>query len=249
MDFIKLHGDAGIAKLMLNRGKVNALVDQVVEELHNTLIDLEKDPDINAIIITGQGKFFSFGFDIPEFLSYSKQRFTDYLIKFTDLYKYMFLYPKPIIAAINGHAVAGGCMIASACDRRVMVAGKAKISLNEITFGSSVFAGSTEMMRFWVGSKNATEILYLGKMYSAEEAKALGLIEEVSSEDELMNIATKMASEFSEKSASAFADIKLLLRKSTADEMKIKELDSIKRFVDIWYSDSTWKKLQDIKIY
>ena len=249
MDFIKTQNNNGIVSLIIERGKVNAINDQVVEKMHNTLIDLKKKSDVKAVIISGQGKFFSFGFDIPEFLSYSKQKFTDYLIKFTELYTYMFLYPKPIIAAINGHAVAGGCMLASACDKRVMVSGKAKISLNEISFGSSVFAGSTEMMRFCVGSKNTEEILYSGKMYSAEEAKVLGLIDEITSENELMNVATTIALELSGKSAPAFADIKLLLRRSVADEMRSKELDSIKRFVDIWYSENTWKNLQNIKIH
>ena len=105
------------------------------------------------------------------------------------------------------------------------------------------------MIRYCVGNKNAAEILYSGKMYSAEEAKVLGLIDEVTTENELMNVATSLAVDLGEKPATAFADIKLLLRKSVGDEMKIREIDSIKRFVEIWYSESTWKKLQDIKIY
>ena len=101
MQFIEIQNDVNIVKVILHRGKVNALNNQVVEEFHYTLIDLLKDPDVKAIIISGSGKFFSFGFDIPEFLSYSKQKFTDYLIKFTNLYTYIFTYPKPVIAAIN----------------------------------------------------------------------------------------------------------------------------------------------------
>jgi len=97
----------------------------------------------------------------------------------------MFIYPKPIIAALNGHTIAGGCMLALACDFRLMVPGKAKISLNEIGFGSSVFAGATEMLRFWVGSAMATEVLYSGAMYPANEAFRLGLVQEVISEENL----------------------------------------------------------------
>ena len=249
MQFIEIQNDVNIVKVILHRGKVNALNNQVVEEFHYTLIDLSKDPDVKAIIISGSGKFFSFGFDIPEFLSYSKQKFTDYLIKFTNLYTYIFTYPKPVIAAINGHAVAEGCMLASACDKRIMVSGKAKISLNEINFGSSVFAGSTEMLRFCVGDKNATEVLYSGSMYSPEEAQELGLIDIITNENDLMTEASKLAIELSEKPAPAFASIKSLLRKSVAEEMKLKEKESIKRFVNIWYSESTWKNLKDIKIY
>lgn len=249
MDFVSINKNAGIVRMVLNRGNVNAINSQVVEEMHGALADIENDPDTKVIIITGKGKFFSFGFDIPEFLSYSREKFADYLIQFTDLYTYMFLYPKPIVAALNGHAIAGGCMLALACDLRIMVSGKAKISLNEIGFGSSVFAGSTEMLRFCVGSKNATKILYSGAMYTAEEAKVLGLIDEVTAEEDLIHEATKLALGLSEKPGSAFTSIKLLLRKSVAEEMQLKEKDSIKGFLEIWYSDTTWDNLENIKIY
>lgn len=249
MEFIKLLKDEAIGTIVINRGKVNALNETVVYELQKTLIDIEKDSDIKAIILTGANKFFSFGFDIPGFLSYTRQQFTDYLIKFTNLYTYLFTFPKPVVAAINGHAIAGGCMLATACDKRIMVDGKAKISLNEITFGASVFAGSIEMLKFCVGSRNATEILYSGAMYSAEEALAMNLIGEVASEKELMKSGNKIAKELGDKSLSAFTGLKKLLRNPIAEEMKKRELESIKNFVDIWYSDSTFKNLQQIKIY
>lgn len=182
MDFVSVHEASGIGTLVLKRGKINALNEVVVEELQVALTGLERDAAVKAVILTGHSKFFSFGFDIPQFLPYSREDFSDYLVKFTDLYTYMFLYPKPVVAALNGHAIAGGCMLALACDRRVMVTGKAKISLNEISFGSSIFAGSTEMLRFCVGGRNATQILYSGAMYSAEEAQGLGLIDKVTVE-------------------------------------------------------------------
>ena len=72
MDFIEVDQQAGIANLILSRGKVNALNDQVVEEMHSILADFENDDNTKAIIITGQGKFFSFGFDVPQFLAYSR---------------------------------------------------------------------------------------------------------------------------------------------------------------------------------
>src|SRR5215475_7992448 len=179
MLFIESQRSEGIATLTLRRGKVNALNGAVVDQLRGTLKTLEGDPEVKAIVLTGAGKFFSFGFDIPEFLSFTKEQFTEYLINFTDLYTYLFLYPKPFVTALNGHTIAGGCMLALAGDYRIMVSGKAKIGLNEIGFGSSIFAGSTEMLRFWVGSANATTILYSGAMCPAEEAKSLGLVHEV----------------------------------------------------------------------
>lgn len=249
MSFIELQRSEGIATLTLRRGKVNALNGAVVDQLRGTLKTLEGDPEVRAIVLTGAGKFFSFGFDIPEFLSYSKEQFTEYLISFTDLYAYVFLYPKPVVAALNGHTIAGGCMLALACDYRVMVSGKAKIALNEIGFGSSVFAGSTAMLRFWVGGVNATAVLFSGAMYTAEEAKCLGLVQEVATEGESMDKAGKAAANFASKHPPAFASIKSLLRRSTVEEMRSRERGSIKEFVDIWYSGATWANLKDIKIY
>jgi len=249
MNFIKLIKLNGLAKLWLSRGKVNALNGEVVAELRNTLLALENDPPTRAIILSGSGKFFSFGFDIPEFFSFSKDDFRNFLRQFTGLYYYMFLYPKPIVAALNGHAIAGGCMLALSCDERLMVSGKAKISLNEIGFGSSVFAGSAEMLKYCVGGENASKILYSGALFNAGEAKALGLVGEVVPEKNLDAMATEIASNLGNKSNRAFASIKSLLRKSIAEKMKEKEEDSISEFIDIWYSESTRRNLENIKIY
>jgi 3,2-trans-enoyl-CoA isomerase len=249
MSFVFSSQQDDITTVALSRGKVNALNESVVEELHGTLSGLANDQRTKGVILTGQGKFFSFGFDIPEFLDYSREEFTRYLTIFTDLYASLFLYPKPIIAALNGHAIAGGCMLALACDHRVMVSGKAKISLNEIGFGSSVFAGSVEMLRFWAGGQNATKILYSGAMYNAEEAKELGLVDTVTAEADLMAEARAVAVGLAGKEGPAFSSVKRLLRESIAADMRARENQSIREFVDIWYSESTREKLREIKIH
>jgi Delta3-Delta2-enoyl-CoA isomerase len=249
MDFVHFSTNDGIAEARLKRGKVNALNEQVVEEIHGCFQRVAADPDIRAVIFTGDGRFFSFGFDIPEFLSYSKESFSRFLNRFTNLYTYLFAYPKPLVAALNGHAIAGGCMLALACDYRVMVSEKAKISLNEITFGSSVFAGSVAMLKFLVGGKNAQAVLYDGAMYSAQTALQLGLIDQVSADEKLAGDAREVARRLAAKDAAAFRSIKGLLRAPVADEMARKEEQSVREFVDIWYSENTWRNLQAIKIH
>ena len=239
----------GMATVTLRRGKVNALNEPMVEELAEAFQNLEKDGTVNSVILTGRGKFFSFGFDVPEFLSYPKDDFVKYLEKFTNLYAYIFQFSKPIVAALNGHTIAGGCMLATACDLRLMVTGKARISLNEITFGAPVPAGSVEMLRFCVGSRNAQSILYSGAMYSAEEAFELGLVDQVSSEDTLAEDARIIAQELAQKDSSAFRTTKHLLRKPAVEEMIKREKDAILEFVDIWYSEKTWENLKEIKIH
>ncbi|MFB3924999.1 MAG: enoyl-CoA hydratase/isomerase family protein [Syntrophales bacterium] len=244
MNFLQISEKAGIAKVALSRGKVNAINEKVVDELAECFRKLEEDYHIRAVILTGTGKFFTFGFDIPEFLGYPKNDFIRYLTKFTDFYTCLFTYPKPVIAALNGHTIAGGCMMAIACDYRIMVPGKAKISLNEIDFGSSLFAGSVELMKLWLGQRNAEAATLGGTMYCAEEALQLGLIDRIVPPEELHAEAEKTAAQYAGKDAAAFRSIKKLLRKPLADDMKKRERDSILEFVDIWYSEATWKRLQ-----
>lgn len=249
LDFVSLSIADGIAEARLKRGKVNALNEKVIDEIASCLQSLAANPDIRAVVLTGVGPFFSFGFDIPEFLSYSKESFSSFLKRFTGLYTYLFTYPKPVVAALNGHTVAGGCMLALACDYRLMVSGKAKISLNEIGFGSSVFAGSVAMLKFLVGGKNAQATLYDGTMYSAEAALHLGMVDQVSSQERLLEDAREVAKRLGAKDAAAFRSIKGLLRAPVAEEMVKKEDASVQEFVEVWYCENTWKNLQAIKIH
>lgn len=247
MSFVEVEMQRGIATVVLERGRVNALNPDVVEELSATFKALQRDTEASAVVLTGCGKFFSFGFDIPEFVSYAQEEFTNFLTRFTSLYRDLFVYPKPLVAALNGHAIAGGCMIALACDSAIMVQGRAKISLNEIGFGSSIFAGSTEMLQFRTGSR-ASDILYSGAMYSPAEAQAIGLVAEVVAPEALVDRAREIARELASKRPAAFASIKSLLRKPVADAMARREAASIREFVDIWYSEPTWTNLRSITI-
>ena len=201
MSFVHVSIVGDIATATLSRGKVNALNEPMVEEITKSFEDLATDTEVKSIIFTGSGKFFSFGFDVPEFLSYPKNDFSKYLEKFTQLYTALFCFPKPVVAALNGHTIAGGCMLATACDFRLMVTGKARISLNEITFGAPVLAGSVEMLKYCLGSRNAQSIVYNGAMYSAEEAFQLGLVDQISSEDSLAEDTRKIARNLPKKTA------------------------------------------------
>ena len=248
MKLITLSITDNIATVALNRPKVNALNKALVEEIQDCFRELAANFDVSSVILTGEGSFFSFGLDIPEFLNYSRESFTSFLVKFTDLLKYLFIFPKPVVAALNGHTVAGGCMLAIACDYRLMVSEKAKISLNELTFGSTVFASGIEMLKFVVGARIAELILYRGSMFSAEEAKQLGLVDESATRESLGEASLKVAQDFGSRDARAFESLKMLLRGQLVDQMNKRDKDSIPEFVDIWYSETTRKNLEKIKI-
>ncbi len=248
MEFVRISFEGGIALIELARGKVNAISEAFTEELHLRLEEIEKDSGVRTVILTGSGKFFSFGLDIPEFLNYPKESFQKFVGKFADLYTYLFNYPKPVIAALNGHTVAGGFMLATACDYRIMVSGSSRISLNEITFGSSLFPGSAVMLAYCVGNRNAEKIALSGKMYSAEEALTIGLVDQVTDEDKLAIKAQETAQDFVKLEGPAFRSIKNLMRGPVAEEMRRQDKLYRDEMIDIWYSEDTWRRLQNIKI-
>jgi 3,2-trans-enoyl-CoA isomerase len=248
MHGVSVINEGGIATILLSRGKVNALNEPLVEQFYDDLVSIEKDETIGAIILTGKGKFFSFGFDVPEFLAYSRDEFERFLRKFTDLYCYLFLYPKPTVAALNGHTIAGGCMLATACDHRLMVSGKSKISLNEISFGASVTAGAVEMLTYCIGYRKAQDVLFSGAMFTPEEAHQIGLIDQILAQDKLLEASKLIAQEYINKNLEAFSSIKKWLKGPVVERMQRREADSIKEFSRIWYSERTWENLQSIVI-
>ena len=248
MSFVDLSIDDGIATVKLNRGKVHALNETLVEQLGATFNDLKYDNTVKSIILTGSGKFFSFGLDIPELMPYSRESFEEFIIKFCNLYSQIYMFPKPVICAINGHAIAGGFILASCCDYRLMVTGRAKIALNEVTFGSSIFAGNLEILKALVGVRNAELIALRGKMYSAEQAKEFNLIDRIVSEDDLIPEAVYMADSYAQKDKTAYNSIKKLIRQPVYEAYKTREELAIKEFVKIWYSEYTRSQLAEITI-
>ena len=248
MNFIKVSKKSGITTVTMSRGKVNAINEAFVDELGAVFSELATDADTKAVILTGGGKFFSFGFDIPELLNYSINDFARYLKKFCAMYTGMFLFPKPVIGAINGHATAGGCILALTCDFRIMVTGKAKIALNELNIGAAIFAGCVGMLKSAVVERNAEKVLLTGAMFTAGDAQRIGLVDSVTSEETLMAEAKKIADEFSQKNPDAFKTLKNLLRRPAAECFGGGEERSILDFIEIWYSEPTQKVLRRVII-
>lgn len=248
MSYVKLEINDNIATIAINRPKVNALNNGVVNDINTAFENILKDDSVKVVILKGQGSFFSFGFDVPGFMSYSKEDFHSYVNTYCDLIKKIFMYPKMVIAALNGHTIAGGCVLSLACDYRIMVSDNAKIALNEMTFGSTLFSCVTETLNYAVGFKNAEQIIYSGKMHSAKEALELGLVDKIVSEDEFEEAVNEFAHEFTGKDTDAFSSIKRMLKQETLYRVEKYEKSTISEFVDIWYSKSTRKQLAKIEI-
>lgn len=237
-----------ITVVTLARGKVNAINETLLDDLNAALDRIEADDGVDGIVLTGRGKFFSFGFDVPELLAMPRDGLARFLNKHTATLARLFTFPKPIIAGVNGHATAGGCMLIMACDFRVAAEGPAKIGLNEIDLGVSVFGGSAEMLRYWVGNRNAEMILNEGTMYSVADAKSLGMIDEIVLPDQLMDTVTTRAKEFGGKPKAAYRAIKKLMRGGVAVKIANCEQAALDTFIETWFTDEAQSILTRVEI-
>ncbi|MCM2272434.1 MAG: enoyl-CoA hydratase/isomerase family protein [candidate division Zixibacteria bacterium] len=248
MGSFELQTRDGLTTVTMNRGKVNAINESFVAEGLAIFEQLRHDPQTKAVILIGQGKFFSFGLDIPELYGLSPEAMTAFIRKFCRLYHDIFIFPKPIIGAVNGHAIAGGCILALACERRIMTDGSGKIALNEVTFGASLFAGAVAMLRYAVGNMNAEKILLTGSMFSATEALSMGFAERLAPEAELLGQATELARSLAVNAGANYASLKRLARGPVVESYRKLEDQSIREWIDIWYSPGAREKTRSIQI-
>jgi enoyl-CoA hydratase len=187
--------NAGLAIITINRPKkLNALNKQTIEELHNAFINLEEDPSVKVIVITGSGdKAFVAGADISEFANFNIDNGGKLAAKGQELlFNLIENYSKPVIAAINGFALGGGLELAMACHFRV-ASDNAKMGLPEVSLGVIPGYGGTQRLPQLVGKGKAMELIMTAAMISAEKALELRLVNYVCSLEELMPLVGKLA--------------------------------------------------------
>eukprot|EP01121_Diplochlamys_sp_Union-15-3_P010878 TRINITY_DN3102_c0_g1_i1.p1 TRINITY_DN3102_c0_g1~~TRINITY_DN3102_c0_g1_i1.p1 ORF type:complete len:304 (+),score=55.00 TRINITY_DN3102_c0_g1_i1:83-994(+) len=181
-------GSVGV--ITMNRPKaLNALCDKLVTEIANALKSFDKDPKVGAIVLTGNKKAFAAGADIREM---APKSFLDNY--FGGLFEGFYEIPKikkPIIAAVNGFALGGGCELAMICD--IIIAGSgAQFGQPEIKLGTIPGIGGTQRLTHAVGKSKAMEMVLTGEFINAEHAEKIGLVSRVVPEDSLLDEALKI---------------------------------------------------------
>ena len=236
-----------VSIIRLNRPKVNAIDDSMLDILSENLSKAEKDNKTNTILITGTGSFFSFGLDIPSFLEFKREDLKKSIYKLLDLCRNIYLSEKITLASINGHATGGGCMIALSCDFKHMTDSKAKIALNEINIGLSLFSSTILILRESVGINNAKKILLTGNLFTPQEALDLGLINNLFHRDELYEKSLDFSLNFKDKNKKIIKIMKDEILRISKDKL-IDSEKSIDDFLDVFYTDETQEILKSIQI-
>ncbi len=187
-------GNIGIATI--NRPEaLNALNSTVISELEELITEVEKDEELGAFILTGEGRSFVAGADIGEQKPLDLNGGRKWGQRGSALFRRIEKLEIPTIAAVNGFALGGGCEIAMACDI-ILASEKAKFGQPEVGLGITPGFSGTQRLPRRVGAAKAKELIFSGKMIKADEAKAIGLVNAVYAPEELLNGAIEMAKSF-----------------------------------------------------
>ncbi len=166
----------GIAFLRMERGKVNALDVELLKEFSSLLDELETS-SVEAVVLTGAGPVFSAGVDLLRLVNEGPEYVRELLFLFETTIRRLFAFPKPTVAAVNGHAIAGGYFLMAACDRRIMALGGGKVGVPELLVGVPFPPITFEILRA-VNPNLVRSLVYTGRTFLAEEALCLGVVDD-----------------------------------------------------------------------
>lgn len=240
---IEIQTEQSVTVMTLSAGRVNALDVEVLDELADAIRQRAQRAwsGGGALVITGAGRVFSAGVDLNRVVQGGAE-YTDRLIPaLSNAFEAMFGYPGPTVAAVNGAAIAGGCVLACACDRR-LIAPDAQIGAAEVRVGVPFPAAALEVMRYACG-RSAEEVLLGGRNYRGNEAVARGLAHSVVAEN-LIEAAVAEAADLGGIRAEAYGHTKAQLRGPTL--ARIRGSEDIDREVSrIWGSAETQQGIAD----
>ncbi len=208
----------GIAVMRLAHGKANALDLELIAAIVEGFRTIEASP-ARATVLTGQGRAFSAGVDLIRLSDGGADYVRRFLPALHGLYDTVFHHPKPVIAAINGHAIAGGCVLACCADRRIAARGAGRIGVTELLVGVPFPAMTFEVMRFVTAPQFLADGVMGGATFPFEEALPRGLIDEIAEPEVLMELALEAARRLAALPPETFALTKRQIRQPLADRM------------------------------
>ena len=236
----------GITTLRLAHGKASVLDFELVEGLARAVAEVTADDGTRAVILTGTGSIFSAGVDLFRLIDGGREYADRFVPALSRMLLELFALPKPLIVAVNGHAIAGGCIFTLAGDYRLMAAGQARIGIPELVVGVPFPPSVIEAVRFALPPQHLQMLMYTGRTVNPDDALRFGMIDEIADSATLMARAEEMATQFAALPARAFQLAKRQLRDKSIDRAKhyANELDDEVR--ELWGAPET---LEHVRAY
>lgn len=234
-----------IRELHLARPPVNALDPTLVRALRESVEAAPRD-GMRGLVLSGAVGLFSAGLDVPVLLTIDRPAFRTFWNDFFGLCAALARSPIPVVAAITGHAPAGGAVLAIMCDYRVMARGAFRIGLNEVQVGLSVPDCIQAALRRLVGAYRAERLMVAGAMLESEQAQAIGLVDELVDTDFVVSRALAWLQELLQFPPQAMGETRRLARADLAAVFADPERLPVEEFLDGWFADEAQTVLKGL---
>jgi len=237
--------ERGIHYLGMDHGP-NALDVALMEALRARLDRLREAGAPPLVLTSAHPTLFSPGWDLKALVGAEREQVASTLRLFESLVLDLFSYPAPTAAAIGGHAVAGGCLLALTCDLRVMATGPSRLGLAELNLGVPVPAGSLLMLRSRLDPSAVEELVLRGDGFTAERARDVGLVHRVAGPDEVASVSGRELAKLASKPLHAYAATKSFLYADTWRDMERRDADVEDSFLECWFEEETRRRLDEV---
>lgn len=230
--------DGDVAVVRIEHGKVNALDVELLRAISTTMAELD---GAGAIVLTGAGRAFSAGVDLRRIVEEGPAYAEEFLPALSDAFLSVFDCPRPVVAAINGHAIAGGCVLAAACDLRLMTGGT--IGLTELLVGVQFPTVALEISRYAFGAR-AGRLALTGQTFDTTDALRMGLIDDIVPADDLVPEAIRRAGALANVPPAVYAATKEQLHRSTRRDIDERRVADDQATTEVWTSASAMAGIQ-----
>jgi len=228
--------DGGVRILTLNHPPANAFNRALLTDLGAAAEAAKHDDRVRALIVTGAGQFFSGGLDLKEVTSSSPGEVFGSSFGSNDGIFALWTLPKPTIAMVNGHAIAGGAIVCLACDVRIVGGGNVKIGLNEVAIGLPFPIGAYEIAALALSNQQARRVLLEAGLYAPDTARALGIVDEIIATADLERVCIERARQLASHSATAYAHTKFRLQRNAIQRVLDETDEQRQATARIWSS-------------
>jgi enoyl-CoA hydratase/carnithine racemase len=243
---VKVTRNNQVAVVSLNRNTTNAINLELVQQLANILTSLKQDSEVHGLVLgSNNNKFFSIGFDIPHLYGIKKGEFRIFYSAFNRLCVDLYTYPKPTIAAITGHAVAGGCILALCCDYRYIGEGNKKMGLNEIKLGVPLPYPVDCILQQLVGFRTARDVVDTGEFFEPALLLSMGIVDRIVPQAQVLGQSIEKIRSITTHPPDAFSAIKQSRTETVEARINAGLKEKENTFIDYWYSDRVRTLLQE----
>jgi enoyl-CoA hydratase len=234
----------GARRLRLEHGRANALDLELLRALDVALGDAERD-GTPALILASAGGIFSAGVDLRRLVAEDEAYLRAFLPALSDVMVRLFRYPGPVVAAIGGHAIAGGAILAFACDRRLMARGPGRIGVPELRVGVPFPPAVVEIVRFALPPARAQEAMLTGATWAPDDALRHGIVDALAEPGELADRAHEEATRLAKVPAASFRPAKELLRAPFVERILRMRAERDRSIEDAWASPEVRAAVRD----